>query len=405
MAGDAYDFMKLWTQGDADSERLLQKILLGGLDKVVQGQSDVLARISVGEPAAGPVVRWMEEWGYPSQITARLAGNVMTFSGNLFGKSITAESLGKVIRTGTILERPSDGVQAKVSSVDALTATVAGYGNTVLSNDAAAVSWDIISEVWSDYRDATGPRYLDRIFREVGTQIHAETFEIPKTRKNTKYEIVADETQHQIQALLEKLRRQLAYAMLRSRPYHDGTDYVYGNKTEEPTMCGICTWPTITQAELANPNVHVNKGGSTLTKADLDNLARHLWLDEHADYNKGDWWIVCHPLTHQYIHDFDISYRRMEKDDTGIGFIVDHFDAKIGKSFPILSDRYMRPDTLILVNFGATNYGYFANDRLDRKEIPTQGRYQRWLISFQTYGVVVRSPRSNIGMIHGLPTS
>ncbi len=86
MAGEAYDFMKLWTQGDADSERLLQKILLGGLDKVVQGQSDVLARISVGEPAAGPVVRWMEEWGYPSQITARLAGNVMTFSGNLFEK-------------------------------------------------------------------------------------------------------------------------------------------------------------------------------------------------------------------------------------------------------------------------------------------------------------------------------
>ncbi|HMK35318.1 MAG TPA: hypothetical protein VK463_09650, partial [Desulfomonilaceae bacterium] len=81
------------------------------------------------------------------------------------------------------------------------------------------------------------------------------------------------------------------------------------------------------------------------------------------------------------------------------------FDAKIGKSFPILSDRYMRPDVLIMVNFDATSYGYFANDRLDRKEIPTQGRYQRWLISFQTYGVVVRGPRSNIGMIYGLPTS
>ncbi len=82
---------------------------------------------------------------------------------------------------------------------------------------------------------------------------------------------------------------------------------------------------------------------------------------------------------------------------------MDNFDAKIGKSFPILSDRYMRPDVLILVDFDATKYGYFANDRMDRKEIPTQGRYQRWLISFQTYGVVVRSPRSNVGMIRGLP--
>ncbi len=55
--------------------------------------------------------------------------------------------------------------------------------------------------------------------------------------------------------------------------------------------------------------------------------------------------------------------------------------------------------------FDAMNYGYFNQDKLDRKEIPTQGRYQRRLISFQTYGVVVRNPRFNIGMIYGLPTS
>lgn len=404
MAGNVSDFMKLWTQGDQESERKLQKFLLVGLDKVVQGQSDVLSKIGVGTPATGPVVRWMEEWGYPSQITATLNGTNMTFSGYLFGQAVTEESVKKVIRAGTILERPSDGIQAKVSSVDDLTATVAGYGNTVLSNDSSPVSWDIIAEVWSDYRDAADPRSLERIFREVGTQIHAETFEIPKTRKNTRYEIVADEVQHQITALLEKLRRQLAYAVLRSRPYHDGTNFVYGNKTEEPTMCGLCTWPIITQAEHANPNVYVNKNSTALTKVDLDNLVRHLWLDEHADYNKGNWWLVCHPLTHQYIHDFDISYRQTEKDETGVGFYVDHFDSKVGKSFPILSDRYMRPDCLMLVNFEAAKYGYFSNDRMDRKEIPTQGRYQRWLISFQTYGVVVRSPRTNIGMIYGLPT-
>jgi hypothetical protein len=405
MAGNVIDFMKLWTQGDPASERFLQKFLLMGLDKVVQGQSDVLSKIPVGQPVSSPVVRWLEEWGYPSQLTARLSGTSMTFSGYLFGKAITPESVKKVIRAGTILERPSDGVQAKVVSVNDLVATVGAYGATVLTDDAQARTWDIISEVWSDYRDAAEPRALDRIFREVGTQIHAETFEIPKTRKNTKYEIIADEVEHQITALLDKLRRQLAYAVLRSRPYHDGTGFVYGNKTEEPTMCGLCTWPVITQAELSNPNVYVNKNAVALSKLDLDNLARHLWLDEQADYNKGNWWIVCHPLTHQYIHDFDISYRRMEKSDTAVGFYVDTFDAKIGKSFPILSDRYMRPDVLMLVNFESTKYGYYANDRLDRKEIPTQGRYQRWLISFQNYGVVARSPRSNIGMIYGLPTS
>jgi hypothetical protein len=82
---------------------------------------------------------------------------------------------------------------------------------------------------------------------------------------------------------------------------------------------------------------------------------------------------------------------------------IDKF-AEIGKSFKIISDRYMRPDVLILVSSDEMSYGYYNNDKLDRKEIPTQGRYQRWSLSFQTYGVVARNPRSNIGMIYGLPT-
>lgn len=404
MAGNVIDFMKLWTQSDVESERKLKKFLLMGLDKVVQGQSDVLGRIPVGPSVSSPFVRWMEEWGYPSQVVAQLEGSTMTFSGKLFGRPMTDSALKQIIRLGTILERPDGGSQVKVTALNDLEATVEAYGGTTLSDDVDPTQWDIIAEVWSDYRDADEPRALDRIFREVGSQIHAETFEIPKTRKNTAYEIVSNETEHQIAALLEKLRRQLAYAVLRSRPYHDGTGFVYGNKTQEPTMCGICSWPVITQQEMPNPLVCVDKQGVRITKEDIDNLIRNMWLTEHADYGKGDWWIVCHPLTHQYIHDFDIAYRIIEKTDREIGFHVDTFDSKIGKSFPILSDRYMRPDTLLVLNFASTKYGYFANDRMDRKELPTQGRYQRWLISFQTYGVVVRNPRANIGMIHGLPS-
>lgn len=76
--------------------------------------------------------------------------------------------------------------------------------------------------------------------------------------------------------------------------FHDRTEFIWGNKTEEPTMCGLCTWPIVRHRELSNPHVCVNKGGQPLSTADLDNLLRQLWLDEHADYNQGDWRIVCH---------------------------------------------------------------------------------------------------------------
>jgi hypothetical protein len=403
MAETTFDFMKIWTQGDEESEFKMKTVLLEGLDSLVQAQSDVLSKIKLDASIASPVVRWMEEWGYPSSVTAQLTGNTVHFDGHLFGRPVNEDALRKVIRPGTILERPRDGCQIKVASIDGLSATAVAYGNTSLADDPAPTAWDIISEVWSDYRDASEPRSLDRTFREVGTQIFAETFEIPKTRKNTTYEIIEYEAEHQIIALITKLRRQLAYAVLRSRPFYDGSQFTWANKTEEPTMCGLCTWPAITYNEFPNPNVYIDKNGQDLTKADLDSLVRYLWLDEHADYNKGDWWIVCHPSTHQIIQDFDISYRRIEKKDKTIGFHVDEFHSKVGKTFPILSEPFMRPDVLIAVNFEAFKYGYYANDSLERQEIPTQGRYQRWLISFQTYGVVARNPRANIGMIYGLP--
>ena len=403
MAETAFDFMKLWTQSDEASERKMKGTLLDGLDLVVHARSDVLSRIKLGRPAAGPVVRWSEEWGYPSRITAQLTGDTLAFTGHLFGKAMTPETVRQVIREGTILERPGDGCQVKVTAVEGLSASISAYGNTLPGDDPEPVGWDIIFEVWSDYRDANGPRSLERTIREVGTQIFAETFEIPKTRKNTRYQIVACEVEHQILGLLGKLRRQLAHSLLRARPFHDGSRFVWGNNTDEPTMCGLLTWPTITYQESPNPNVYVNKDGHALTKTDLDDLVLRLWLDEHADYHKGDWWIVCHPAVHRFIHDFDIAYRRTEKKDKRVGFIVDEFHAKIGKTFPILSDRFMRPGVIIVVNFEAFRYGYYENDSAERREIPTQGRYQRWLVSFQTYGVVARNPRANIGMIHGLP--
>lgn len=212
------DFMKIWTQADIESERKFQTVLLNGLDAVVQSQSDVLARIKIDKPIASPVIRWMEEWGYPSTITAQLTSNNLVFNGHLFGKAVTPGSVRQVIREGTILERPSDGCQVKISSVDELTASCTAYGNTSLQDDPEPAQWDIISEVWSDYRDASSPRSLDRTVREVGTQIFAETFEIPKTRLNTEYEVVPYELVHQVTALLGKLRRHLAYAVLRWVP-------------------------------------------------------------------------------------------------------------------------------------------------------------------------------------------
>ena len=92
MAEAAFDFMKIWTQGDQESEFKMKTVLLDGLDSVVQAQGDVLSKIKLDRSIATPVVRWMEEWGYPSTITARLTGNNLAFSGHLFGQTVNGDS-------------------------------------------------------------------------------------------------------------------------------------------------------------------------------------------------------------------------------------------------------------------------------------------------------------------------
>ena len=409
------DFMKLWTQADQTEERLLKKFLLEGLDTIVQADSDFLSRIKVGKSISTPVVRWVEEIAYPTAVTALWDGDVtsgvFTISGNLFGAAVTADSIYQVIRVGTILERQSDGQQVKVTALTGIAdgapfaATVDGYGNTALAADGAGVTWEIISEVWSDFKDADSSRSLTRSFRSVGTEIFSETFEIPKTRKNTKYEIVADEVEHQIAALLDKLRRQLAYSVLRSRPYWSGAAYQYGNETEESTMCGLTTWAGILNGEIANANTYVNAASVEITKTLIDDLVKAMWLEEHANFNRGNWIILCHPNVHRFIQDFDAQYRRKAADDKRAGFQVDVIDTAIGKSFPVIADRYIRPDVLHVVDLGACSYGYYNEDKMDRKELATQGRYQRWLISMQAYGLVIRKPRCSLGTIYSLATS
>ena len=411
------DFMHLWTMSGQVAERKLQKFLLTGLDKVVQQGSDVLAKIKLGKTTATPVIRWMEEWQYPTFITGTLATTTLTFTNTqpIFGKTITASSMTQCVRVDTVLQRDSDGLMVKVSAVSfsdgppvACTATVAAHGFGTLSDNATVSNWRIIGELWNDYRDVESTRALDRQFWDVGTQIHAETFEIPLTRKNTKFEMVANETEHQIQALLEKLRRQLAYSVLRMQPRTTGGTVAtieWADSAEMSAMCGLYEWIKRTQDAVPNTNVYVDNGGVEIDKAALDNLIKSMWLEQYSNFNQGDWYIVTDPITHMFIHDLDAFLRRKTSEEDKVGFAVDVFDSKIGKSFPILSDQYMRPGTLMVTDFSKAEYGYYQGDKLNRKEIPTKGRYEQWLLSFQTYGVVLHHPHQSLGVIYDLPTT
>jgi hypothetical protein len=348
-------------------------------------------------------------------VTAALgSGTTLAISGYIRQSAVTQDNIQHHVRVGTILERESDGTQVQVSSIAGITdgsstwdATVAEYGNSAGGNvvdDSGAVTWVILGEPWTDATDVTDTRALDRFFRECGTEIFAESFEILETRKNTKYEEVNNEVEHQMKALVDRLKQKIGYSLLRSLPYYS-SGYKYGNATQRPTLTGLWGWAVITQSEYANTNVYVNKSSAELVKEDIDDLVKAMWVEERANFNSGDWYIACHPYVHQYISEFDNAMRDTTRTDKTAGYMVTRLMTKIGKEFPVLPDIYMRPGVLHVCNASKFEHGYYSNDDIHRKELATQGRYQRWLVSFQKYGLVARSPRQNLGTIYGIAYS
>lgn len=408
---DQIDLFEVWNQSATPYyDYLLKKIMDQTLDEVGQEECEIIKRIKKGPELAGPIKRYLEEQDYPTRITASLSTATLTISGYLQKAAVSQESIQRAVRVDTVLQRVSDGMQCKVSSISGITdasapwtCTVAAWGNNSLSDDSAATDYEIIGELWTDAQDMDASRELTRTPREVGTQIYEEGFQILHTRENTEYEAVNNEIELQIKALFRKLARQEAYALLRGEPYYN-SGYKFGLATNKPSMCGISTWCKIVQAEAANANTNVPLASANITKTDLNNLARNLWLDEYANYNSGSWAFVCHPLVYRDVCNFDNAIRQTTRGDKGAGSTITTIETDVGKVFDIVSDRYMLPSELFLVNFDSLRRGYCKNDSPWRKEIATKGRYKQWMLTFQGWGVEARKPRQ-IGRIYGIATS
>ena len=408
-AADVATYLKGWLQSSQDWERKQKKMLLTGIDEITAHKSDAHSKIKKGSNVDELTVRWQERPGFAVKCTAALSTTTLTLSGYLMGAAIAESSVRNHVMVGTILERKSDHQQVKVSAVidyAAYTFTVGIHGNTGTGSlvDSAAGEWDLIGEASSDYNTSHTPHSVDTIFRSCGTQIHEECFEYPTTWKNTKFENIKDNVADQVNLITNNLRLKIARSCLRVAPTYSG-GFVTGHTVESPSMTGLVHWPRIVQAELANTNVYVNKSSVEVGLTDLDNLVYYMEGDEKADFSAGNWYLLCHPVQTLYLGNMLSDMRRMTMEQKKVGMQVNVFQSKLGKAFEILPDWNMREDMIMFWNAAACKWGWFAGDDIWTKQLATQNRSERTLITGQTYGLVVRNPRANIGTIYGLPTT
>jgi hypothetical protein len=284
---------------------------------------------------------------------------------------------------------------------------VQAYGQTALGasqNDSSAVDYDIESEPWTDYDDADYFRALDRDWEKVGAQIFAESFDIGKTRDNLSMRKI-EERGEQLAALIRKLRRRLAKAVVRSHPQYTGGAYVFSDSNERATMSGLDWWPTKIQDDESNTAIYVNLDGKAPMASDFNDLCRNMHLTEGTNFNKGRWAVLGHPTMLKYVRRWDQSLVRTTRDEDVAGRAIKQIENDEGKVFDLIPDVFVPKGKFWVLDLSRVAFGYFKNDKLDRKEIPTKGRYRRWLISFQAYGCVLRMKRQSMGTLYGGPTS
>jgi len=409
---DLADFLLPWTQNTAAEERLRQQQIRDGISEYNARQSDVFSMLPQGPPAVDNVIRWAYRHSYDIEITASVSTTTMTFSGTVMGgQTLTALLMQQLINVGTVLMRPSDGVQLQVSAVNysGLTATVAEHGNSgggSYDDDSSAITWLILGDCSTDDNETHYARSTTPAWYECGTQIHEELFRWLHTwenidlRKNLK---IANKVRDQVQLLIENMRRKIARSSLLMLPYYS-TTYKQGDQAERTAMTGVFAWPYITYQTLANTDIYKDMSGDAVTVPAIDNLVYHGDIDVKCDYGQGNWIIACDPVTRMYISQFNKTSTRIERKETKAGGYVDTFITANGESFPIVRDRFMRPGTLGIFNTSDCEWGYMQGDEPWEKDLATQSRTNKKLITCQTYGVVHRRP-DQVLFMYGLPTT
>lgn len=401
-------YLKLWLQSDADSIRRQGAMLASGIDTYAALKSDMHSKMSRAEIATHQKISWQERRASEFAFTGQLTTATLVISGDLLRAAATQYSMMQHIRIGTIVERDSDGLQWKVTAVNyaGLSCTVAAHGNLgALSNDNAPVAYSIIADAGSDYYSTHQPKSTTTDLRFVGTQIHEETFQAPETWLNTPFVDISDKLKDQLNIIVETMRTKIARSCIRMSPTYDTGAYVTGASVEAPTMTGLCHWPRITQAESANIEVYRNKATVELYMEDLDNLIYGMAATEGADFNEKGWYLCHHPIQSKTIGDLLANNRRLWRDDHIVGYSTNKYESKNGAIIDLMPDPIMPKGMIICTNLPSVEWGFYKNDDIHVKDLPQQSRTIMRLISCQTYGVIIRKLRANLGTIYGLPTT
>jgi len=364
------------------------------LSAVLVADRQLLGHIKMGPTANNPEVNWIED----SLIGATFdAWTSTTLSVSLIGLSVA--QVTQMFRAHTIIKPVSSEDQFVITALDggsALEVTV--YSSATHVTHSTTQKWIIVGSPYSDLDDASGDVAQSRTKRRNFTQVFERAVQITQTRKGIDMEAMVNELQTQIKYRTLEMKRELDIAVINGIASYDGTQKT--GQSEWRTMQGLINYIRDYDMDNVNEDDLVTQTSGALTVAGINGLLYNIWdaggLDEMSDPI-----ILVGPAQQRIIAAFEKDIRRVEQGERQVGYYRDLFLSDMGMELPIVLDRWVPPDKLIVMDRARVALRGYSGDTWHAEKMAKTGRVEKWQLSGQ-YTIEVRNANKCHGMLYDL---
>jgi hypothetical protein len=369
------------------------------LAAILLSDTSILGQIPMKGVAKNIEHKWIED-----ALNAVYVSGISTASNKLYISTPSASAdVTKIIRTNAILYPDSGEFYVKFGSapVTGLN-TVSVYGNsTWASTTTAGTKWYVVAMPYADISDASADISNARTIRKCYTQVFERVVHIAKTRKSVDVWAVPDELQHQIKLRTYEIKRELNFSVISGMALYSSATFT--PDSELRTMNGIIQQLRDPDLDATLEDTLVTNASGALTATLINNLAENIFnaggLDEQSDAV-----IVVPAYQNRVITAFEKDKIRRPPTDKSVGNFANKFISDLGYEFPIIVDRWMPKDKLLIMDKKRIALMPLQGDAWHSEKMAVTGRSEKWQISGQ-YCLEVRNAEQAHGLLYNLSTS
>jgi len=369
------------------------------LAAVLLADKQLLGHIRVGAPGTTIEHNWLEDELSPAYVLCQTAAS--TTCTVVGGVPATSTSLRRIVRDNAILQPANAEWLFQVSTNNATVLTGAVYGNTTAAYDTSDTTTKmyIVANPYTDITDASDDISQARSKRMNFMQVFERAVAISQTRKNMSMEAVVDELQLQIKYRTMEIKRELDMSVVRGYGRGSGGAAPSGDY-ELRTMCGIIQLIRDWDLDGTNEDTTVIQASAALTLAHLNSLCYKIYNQGGLDETSSPIFVVG-PKQQRVIAGFEKELRRVEQGERITGYYRDIFLSDMGVEIPVVLDRWMPSDKLILLDRSRIALVPLQGDSWHMEKMAKTGRSEKWQISGQ-YTIELRNADKCHGLLYDL---